>query len=143
MSLIGRGPGLPEVARVGSRPSLLVVGDPLMKKQGRRPKHIPQRTCVVCRQKTDKRRLTRLVRLPVGRVVVDLSGKQNGRGAYICDQPACWDKLLRDRGILQQALQTPVDDEELAAMMVYKPSSMDHNEPDVKGSGPDTAVADR
>lgn len=75
---------------------------------------------MVCRQKTDKRRLTRIVRTPDAGVVVDMSGKQNGRGAYVCDQPACWDKLLRERSILNQALQTAVGDEELAAIAAHK-----------------------
>jgi predicted RNA-binding protein YlxR (DUF448 family) len=92
-----------------------------MKQQGRRPKHVPQRTCVVCRQKTDKRRLTRIVRTPEGGLVVDLTGKQNGRGAYVCDQPACWDKLLRDRGILHQALKANIRDEDLAVIVAHKP----------------------
>lgn len=94
-----------------------------MQKQGRRPKHIPQRSCIVCRQKTDKRRLTRLVRTPDDVVVVDLTGKQNGRGAYVCDQPACWDKLLRDRGILNNALKTAVSQEDLAALAAFKPAA--------------------
>ena len=56
----------------------------MAKKQPRR-KHVPQRTCVICRKKYDKRQLTRLVRTPEG-VVIDPSGKLNGRGAYVCDQ---------------------------------------------------------
>jgi len=76
---------------------------------------------MVCRQKTDKRRLTRIVRTPDAGVVVDLTGKRNGRGAYVCDQPTCWDKLLRDRSILNQALQTAVGDDELAGIAAHKP----------------------
>ena len=94
----------------------------MKKKQGRRPKHVPQRTCVVCHQKTDKRRLTRIVRVPEVGIVVDLTGKQNGRGAYICDQPICWDKLLRDRGILSQALKVAVRDEDLVVIAAHKPA---------------------
>lgn len=70
----------------------------------------------------DKRRLTRLVRTTDEAVVVDLTGKQNGRGAYVCDQPVCWDKLLRDRGILNQALKTAVSNEHLAALATHKPA---------------------
>ena len=81
---------------------------------GRR-KHAPQRTCVVCRLQYDKRRLTRIVRAPDG-VRVDPSGKQNGRGAYLCDQAACWDKAVRHAGILNQALNTQVSDSDLAAI---------------------------
>jgi len=95
----------------------------MAKKQGRRPKHVPQRTCLVCRQKTDKRQLTRVVRTPDAGVVVDMTGKRNGRGAYICDQPACWEKLLRDPSVLYQALQTAVSDDELAAIAAHKPTA--------------------
>jgi uncharacterized protein len=53
-----------------------------------KPKHVPERTCIVCRQKAEKRRLTRFVRLPEG-VFADLSGKRDGRGAYLCDNLTC------------------------------------------------------
>ena len=49
----------------------------------------PQRSCVVCRQKTDKRRLTRLV-VADDSLQIDATGKMNGRGAYLCDNPSCW-----------------------------------------------------
>jgi uncharacterized protein len=53
-----------------------------------KPKHVPERTCIVCRQKTAKRQLTRFVRTPAG-VFADPSGKRDGRGAYLCDNPIC------------------------------------------------------
>ena len=53
-------------------------------------KHIPQRTCIACRQARDKRDLVRLVRIGGGAVVVDLSAKKPGRGAYLCPRKACW-----------------------------------------------------
>jgi predicted RNA-binding protein YlxR (DUF448 family) len=67
-------------------------------------KHIPIRTCVVCQTKDDKRVLTRLVRTDAG-VVVDLSGKMNGRGAYICDSANCWERAV-NTNILNKALKT-------------------------------------
>ncbi|HMT20267.1 MAG TPA: YlxR family protein [Promineifilum sp.] len=85
-------------------------------------KHIPQRTCVVCRRQFDKRRLTRIVRTPPtspsedGGVLIDPTGKQNGRGAYLCDQAPCWDKVIRQAGILNQALNAQVTDAELATI---------------------------
>ncbi len=54
-----------------------------------RPKHRPQRSCVVCREKKDKRELTRLV-MTDGRLQVDMSGKMKRRGAYMCDKSVCW-----------------------------------------------------
>ncbi len=64
--------------------------------------------CVVCRQKFDKRELTRIVRTPDEGVVVDVTGKRNGRGAYVCDNAACWDKLRTNPQILNQALNTEI-----------------------------------
>src|SRR2546423_14431740 len=62
------------------------------------PRRVPQRTCVVCRSTTAKRELVRVVRTPEGNVEVDLSGKANGRGAYLCHSSNCWDAALkRDR----------------------------------------------
>jgi predicted RNA-binding protein YlxR (DUF448 family) len=87
----------------------------------RRTKHVPQRTCVVCRGQFDKRRLTRVVRAPGG-VVVDPTGKLSGRGAYLCDQAACWDKALRHPGILNSALNAQVTDSELAAIAEARPA---------------------
>lgn len=90
--------------------------------QSGRRKHVPQRTCVVCRRQFDKRRLTRIVRTPPtsptdgGGVLIDPTGKQNGRGAYLCDQAECWDKVIRHAGILNQALNAQVTDAELAAI---------------------------
>ena len=95
----------------------------MAKKQGQRPKHVPQRTCIVCRQKTDKRRLTRIVYTPENQVVVDKSGKQNGRGAYVCDQVECWQKMTSKPGILNQALKTTLSSESLAEIAAHTPKT--------------------
>ena len=70
---------------------------------GRRPKHVPQRMCVACRERDAKRQLIRVVRTPEGSVEIDVTGKRNGRGAYLCNQPACWDRALKS-GALARAL---------------------------------------
>jgi uncharacterized protein len=69
-----------------------------------RLKHVPQRMCVVCRDKDAKRSLTRLVRTPDGGVVIDKSGKLSGRGAYICDRKTCWERVLKS-DVLEKALR--------------------------------------
>lgn len=46
-------------------------------------KKVPLRTCVISREKCPKQALIRVVRTPDGEVTIDLTGKQNGRGAYI------------------------------------------------------------
>ncbi len=70
-----------------------------------RRKHIPQRTCVGCRKKKDKRQLTRIVRTPSDGIIIDLSGKHNGRGAYLCDDAKCWE-LAINTPLLDKALRT-------------------------------------
>jgi len=53
-------------------------------------RRVPVRTCVACRTTGGKRGLLRVVRLPEGAgVMVDLSGKMSGRGAYVCVSPEC------------------------------------------------------
>jgi len=80
------------------------------KKQVRR-KHSPQRTCVICRQTNNKRQLTRLVRTTDDGVQIDLTGKQNGRGAYLCDNLACWQKAS-ESDYLEKALRTTLTTED-------------------------------
>ncbi len=58
-------------------------------------RHLPQRTCVVCRETTGKRGLIRIVRTPEGVVEVDETGKKAGRGAYLCRRRECWQEALR------------------------------------------------
>lgn len=52
-------------------------------------KQTPMRTCVMCKTKTDKRQLLRIVRTPQGDIEFDPTGKKNGRGAYLCSNEAC------------------------------------------------------
>lgn len=91
-----------------------------------RHKHVPQRTCVVCRQKTDKRLLTRVVRTAEEGLAVDPSGKRNGRGAYLCDNPACWDKAIRTR-VLDQALRIDLTDDKRQALSAHRPAAAAEN----------------
>ncbi|MCU0511725.1 MAG: YlxR family protein [Anaerolineae bacterium] len=66
------------------------------------------RMCCICREKDNKRQLTRLVRT-AGGVVVDPTGKLNGRGAYVCDKPECWQRAARS-DTLSKALRTTLTD---------------------------------
>ncbi len=76
-------------------------------------KHIPQRTCVACREVKAKRELIRLVRISDRSVQVDTSGKRAGRGAYLCRAQECWEVGLKG-GRLERALRTvlPQDNRE-------------------------------
>ena len=83
-----------------------------------RPKHVPQRTCVACRRSTAKRDLVRLVRTPWGRVEVDTTGKQPGRGAYLCPNATCWELALKkDR--LEAALKTKLTAEDRTSLLQH------------------------
>ena len=86
-------------------------------KQQRRQKHIPRRTCVVCREARPKRQFTRLVRTPEG-IRIDPTGKLAGRGAYLCDQATCWQKAARGDA-LGRALKTELTDEERAMIAAH------------------------
>jgi hypothetical protein len=81
-----------------------------------KPKHIPQRTCIGCREVLPKRNLIRLVRTEEG-VRIDLSGRLPGRGAYLHDQKSCWIKGLK--GSLAKALRTTIQEQDLAGLRAY------------------------
>lgn len=83
----------------------------MSKQPAARQKHIPQRTCVVCRQTSAKRTLTRIVRTADQGVWVDFTGKRNGRGAYLCDQTSCWERALGS-DVLEKALRTTLSSED-------------------------------
>ena len=74
-----------------------------MPKKPRKGKHVPQRTCVGCREVHAKRTLIRVVRNPEG-IFVDPTGKMAGRGAYLHDQIRCWE--LGMENALAKALNT-------------------------------------
>ena len=86
--------------------------------QSRRQKRIPQRTCIACRTVRPKRELVRVVRTPEGDVVVDETGKRNGRGAYLCPTRACWETAL-SRGLLNRALRTNLTEDAKAQIADY------------------------
>ena len=71
-----------------------------------KPRHIPLRTCSGCREQRPKREMARVVRLDDGSVVMDETGRRNGRGAYLCRRPECWQRALRT-GSLAHALKVP------------------------------------
>jgi uncharacterized protein len=55
------------------------------------PRHIPYRSCVVCRQSFPKRELVRVIVAGTGEIQIDVTGKAAGRGAYLCRKHECWD----------------------------------------------------
>ena len=73
-------------------------------------KKIPQRQCMGCRERKDKRDMIRVVRQTDGNVSLDFSGKLNGRGAYLCPDPECLKKVRKSKA-LDRSLETAIPEE--------------------------------
>ena len=78
-------------------------------------KKIPMRMCVSCREMQPKKELVRVVRTPEGAVVLDTTGRANGRGAYLCKKSACLEKAIKSRA-LERALETKIEPEVYEAL---------------------------
>ena len=85
-----------------------------------RSKHRPQRSCVMCRTKKDKRALTRFV-FAEDKLRMDESGKMHGRGAYLCAAPSCW-ALAASRSSLTKALRRELSDDDREYLRQMTPS---------------------
>ena len=71
---------------------------------------IPQRSCIGCGLKTEKKNLIRVVRKPDGTLVIDKKGKEPGRGAYICMETECLKEAIRKKAI-ERALGVSLSDD--------------------------------
>lgn len=90
-----------------------------MKKPEKRVKHVPQRSCVGCRQVLPKRSLIRIVRTAEG-LQIDPTGKLAGRGAYLHNQRSCWERGIK--GALAHALKTELNDSDRVLLQTYMQS---------------------
>jgi predicted RNA-binding protein YlxR (DUF448 family) len=89
-------------------------------------KKIPMRMCIACREMRAKKELMRVVKTPEGILVFDATGKQNGRGAYLCRSSACLERAIKTRA-LERALEAPLNDflkEALAAEIAQHGSAV-------------------
>lgn len=73
-------------------------------------KKIPMRSCVVSHEKCEKKDLVRIVRTPSGEVMIDLTGKMNGRGAYLKKDIEIFKKAQKSK-ILDKILEVPIQNE--------------------------------
>ena len=73
-------------------------------------KKIPQRQCMGCRERKEKREMIRVVRTPEGNVSLDFGGKLNGRGAYLCPDPECLKRAIRSKA-LERSLEVEIPEE--------------------------------
>lgn len=73
-------------------------------------KKIPQRTCIGCGEKKDKKDLIRIVKDKEGNISIDKTGRANGRGAYICDKIDCFEKTVKSKK-LEKAFEMKIENE--------------------------------
>jgi predicted RNA-binding protein YlxR (DUF448 family) len=85
---------------------------------GAKSKHLPQRTCIACRQVKEKKALIRLVSTENGIAEIDVFGKRPGRGAYLCPNKTCWELALR-KNRLDYALRTKLHDDNRQTLREY------------------------
>ena len=73
-------------------------------------KKIPQRMCLGCQERKNKKELIRIVRTPEGEIVIDPTDKKNGRGAYICPDLNCLEATIKSKR-LEKSLEVEISDE--------------------------------
>ena len=89
-----------------------------MSKADNKPKkHIPQRTCIGCREVNEKKTLVRIVKSPEG-VYIEPTGRKPGRGAYLHEAKGCWETALK-RGAIGRALKTELTPDETAILTAH------------------------
>lgn len=73
-------------------------------------KKIPLRTCMGCNEKRPKKELIRIVKQKDGNVELDKTGKMEGRGAYICNNIECLNKVIKTKR-LERTLDIQISEE--------------------------------
>lgn len=73
-------------------------------------KKVPQRTCIGCNTKKDKRDFIRIVKNKENEIEVDKTGKMHGRGAYICDNIDCLEKAIKSKR-LEKSFEMQISNE--------------------------------
>lgn len=73
-------------------------------------KKIPLRTCMGCNEKKPKKELIRIVKDKQNNISIDKTGKQDGRGAYICDDVKCLEKVIKTKR-LERVLEVQISEE--------------------------------
>ena len=81
-------------------------------------RHVPERSCVACGAKKPKAQLVRVVRTTDGPVIVDATGREPGRGAYLCHVPDCWGRAL-GKGALERSFKQNLSGQDLEAVKAY------------------------
>ncbi|MBE5961309.1 MAG: YlxR family protein [Lachnospiraceae bacterium] len=71
---------------------------------------VPLRKCTGCGEMKTKKEMIRVIKTPEDEIVLDVTGKKNGRGAYICNDPECLSKAIKSKG-LERSLKTAIPKE--------------------------------
>ena len=78
-------------------------------------KKVPMRKCIGCGEMKNKKELVRVIHTPEDEILIDSTGKKNGRGAYICNAPECLEKARKSKG-LERSLKTVIPAEVYEAL---------------------------
>ena len=70
----------------------------------------PMRQCTGCQEMKNKKEMIRVLKTSEGEILLDATGKKNGRGAYLCRSMDCLEKAIRSRG-LERSLKVKIPDE--------------------------------
>ena len=73
-------------------------------------KHLPQRTCMGCMKTKNQKELIKIVKDKSGNIFIDLTKKANGRGAYICNNIDCLEKIIKTKK-LEKCFKTNINNE--------------------------------
>jgi predicted RNA-binding protein YlxR (DUF448 family) len=78
-------------------------------------KKIPQRQCTGCGELKNKKEMIRVIKTPEEAIIIDATGKKNGRGAYICKSLECLRKAAKSKG-LERSLKVSIPHEVYEAL---------------------------
>ena len=62
-------------------------------------KKVPMRKCIGCQEMKHKREMMRILKTPENEIIIDITGKKNGRGAYLCFAKECFEKAIKNKGL--------------------------------------------
>ena len=78
-------------------------------------KKVPLRKCIGCNEMKNKKEMMRVLKTPEGEIVLDVTGRKNGRGAYLCRSRECFQKAVKSRG-LERSLKAQIPAEVYEAL---------------------------
>ena len=73
-------------------------------------RHVPLRKCTGCQEMKTKKEMLRILRTAEGEILLDISGRKNGRGAYVCRSRECFEKAVKNKG-LERSLKIKIPEE--------------------------------